>query len=270
VSTETLPVRILYKGASTVMWQSTTDRRAPGLLPYPRVVEQVLRGRGRDVHTAVDAMSAVRATSILRTWEQQATSVAPDVVVLHFGHMETIHAFIPRWVERHARGARNLPGPVRDRYRQHLVRPLWKALAVGQQRLDRALPEVLARRLARRRAEKVVAVLERYVSHLWRLSSPLVVIVGLMEPGRFYADWFPGTVDRMPVMDQALRAMVERAGTSSLVYVDLWDEAAAWDERGADPRPDGAHYTPEFHRLVGERVADVVDGWAATQPHLRG
>ncbi len=263
-----LPIRILYKGASTVMWQSSPDRRAPGLLPYPRTTEAALRARGHDVHTAVNALSAVRASSILRDWEEEATSVAPDVVVLHFGHMETIHALIPKWLERHARAGRERPGPLRDLYRARVVGPAWKAMAIVQQRVDRALPPTLARRLAQRRARQVVAHLDRYVSRLDRLSSPLVVVMGLMRPGRVWRDWFPGIEARMPAMETALRSWVEQRGSQRLVFVELWDEAEAWDARGLDPRPDGGHYTVAFHELVGERLADVVARWAAEQPHL--
>jgi hypothetical protein len=263
-----LPIRILYKGASTVMWQSSTDRRPPGLLPYPRVVEAALRSRGHDVHTDVAALSAVRASSILRDWEEEATSVAPDVVVLHYGHMETIHLLIPKLFERHARAGRERPGRVRDLYRDRVLRPAWKAAAILQQRVDRALPAPLARRIAERRAARVVAHLERYVSRLGRLTSPLVVVMGLMESGPVWHDWFPGITTRMPRMDRALRDMVDRDRTGRLVFVDLWDEAAAWDARGVDPRPDGGHYTEEFHRVVGERLAETIATWAATQPHL--
>lgn len=265
-----LPVRILYKGASTVMWQSSTDREAPSLLPYPRVVEEQLRRRGHDVHTQVHALSAVRATSILSRWEEEATSTAPDVVVLHYGHMETIHALIPRWVERHARAGRERPGPVRERYRAHLVRPVWKLLAQLQRRVDLALPRPWAERIARRRAERVVALLEQYVARLGRLTSPLVVVMGMTSPGRLWLDWFPGIAVRMPAMEAALQAMVERADSPRLVFLDVWDEAQAWDERGEDPRPDGGHYTAAFHRRVGERLAATVEEWAATQSHLRG
>ncbi len=270
MSTETLPVRILYKGASTVMWQSHGDRRAPGLLPYPRVVEQHLRARGHDVDTRVDAMSAQRVYDLMDRWERQATSEFPDVVVLHHGHMETVHAVIPRFIERHARANRERPGPVRQRYRRVLVRPLWKGLAVLQQRIDGAMPGPLARGLARRRARRTVAHLEQYLSCIDRLSSPLVVVMGLLPAGRVYADWFPGSVLRTEVIDRALRAMVARRDSPRLLYLDLWDEGAAWDARGEDPRPDGAHYTEAFHRRVGELLAARIEEWAATQPHLRG
>ena len=236
MSTETLPVRILYKGASTVMWQSHGDRRAPGLLPYPRVVEQHLRARGHDVDTRVDAMSAQRVYDLMDRWERQATSEFPDVVVLHHGHMETVHAVIPRFIERHARANRERPGPVRQRYRRVLVRPLWKGLAVLQQRIDGAMPGPLARGLARRRARRTVAHLEQYLSCIDRLSSPLVVVMGLLPTGRVYADWFPGSVLRTEVIDRALRAMVARRDSPRLLYLDLWDEGAAWDARGEDPR----------------------------------
>ena len=32
--------------------------------------------------------------------------------------------------------------------------------------------------------------------------------------------------------------------------------------------PDGFHYTPEMHRVVGEHLAEQIAEWAQTQPHL--
>jgi hypothetical protein len=32
--------------------------------------------------------------------------------------------------------------------------------------------------------------------------------------------------------------------------------------------PDGFHYTPEMHRVVGEHLAAQIAEWAQTQPHL--
>lgn len=264
-----LPIRVLYKGASTVLWQSSTDRRPPHALPYPRVVERSLRSRGHAVDTHVAALSAVQTKTITRTWEAEASASLADVVVMHHGHLEAIHAIIPRWAERYARSGYERPGRWRDRYRQRLVNPAYKLLTIVQQRIDRALPEVVAARLARRRADLTVTHLERYVDRMSRFTDPLVIVMGLIPPGPLWDDWFPGVRRRMTAIDQAMREMVARRDSSRLVYLELWDEARAWEERGEDPRPDGGHYSPAFHELVGERLADVVAAWAAEQPHLR-
>jgi hypothetical protein len=262
--TAPVPLRVLFKGASTVTWQSPGPDGATRWT-YPRVLEQELARDGVETRTTISAMSAERATSILRTWEQEVSSHSPDVIVLHYGHMECIHGVIPRWFERHARAGTERPGPIRDRYRHHVLRPVWKIAVKGQQAIDRLLPA----RVFRRRPAQVVALLERYIGWVHRISDPLVVVMGLTAPGERYADWFPGIVHRTPAMEAALRDMVERLDSPRVVFLPVWDDAAAWLERGEAPVPDGAHYTPAFHRHVGARLANLLRPWIATQPHLR-
>lgn len=258
-----MPVRVLVKGASTVTWTSGMGGPRTNFT-YPRVLEQELRGHGRDVETWVTAMSAERTTSILRRWEVEVSGFSPDVIVLHYGHMESIHLFIPRWFERHVRGLRDRPGPVRERYRSLVLAPLWKLLVKVQQKVDRRLPT----RLFHRRPRNVTALLERYVSHVQRFHSPLVVVMGLTSPNPAWRDWFPGLPGRIAEMDLALRALVERIDEPNVQFQPVWDLAEEWDARGEDPRSDGGHYTPAFHRAVGELLAERVEAWAVTQPHL--
>lgn len=258
-----MPVRILVKGASTVTWTSGMGGPRTNFT-YPRVLEQGLREQGRDVETWVTAMSAERTTSILRRWEAEVSGFSPDVIVLHYGHMECIHLFIPRWFERHVRGLRDRPGPIRERYRSLVLAPLWKVLVQLQQKIDRRLPT----RLFRRRPANVTALLERYVSHVQRFHSPLVVVMGLTSPAPAWCDWFPGLPGRIREMDVALRQLVERLDRPNVQFQPVWDLAEEWVARGEDPRADGGHYTPTFHRAVGDLLAERVEVWAATQPHL--
>lgn len=37
---------------------------------------------------------------------------------------------------------------------------------------------------------------------------------------------------------------------------------------GATSTADGFHFTPEFHRVIGTRLAEEIGEWADTQPHL--
>lgn len=262
--TTPVPLRILFKGASTVTWQSPGPA-GPGRSTYSRVLEQELAADGIALRPVVTARSAERTRSILRTWEREVSTHSPDVIVLHYGHMECIHAFIPRWFERHARAGTERPGPVRDRYRHLVLRPVWKVTVKVQQAIDAALPA----RVFRRRPHQVVAVLERYLMWVQRLSDPLVVVVGLTPPGAPYASWFPGITRRLPAMEAALRDMVDRADSSRVVFLPVWEDAEAWQDSGSPPVPDGGHYTEAFHRHVGGKLAALLRPWIATQPHLR-
>ena len=45
---------------------------------------------------------AEKTAPILKTWQQEILGFSPDVIVLVYGYVETIHLFLPRWLERHA------------------------------------------------------------------------------------------------------------------------------------------------------------------------
>lgn len=253
-----VPLRVLVKGASTVTWTSTRTPARSDLV-YARVVEEQLLATGRPTEVHIDAMSAVRVWPILRTWEREVSNLTPDVIVLHYGHMECIHAVIPKWVERHARAQVERPGPIRERYRHLVVRPAWKILARGQQQIDRVLPLSAFRRRPRR----VTALLERYIGHVSRFRRPLVLVMGLTAPADVWKPWFPGLEPRIEVMDAALKDMVARLDDPDVQFVEVWDEAEQWRARGEEPCADGGHYTPAFHRHIGTKVTAAVERWLA-------
>ena len=258
-----LPIRMLVKGASTVNWTSFMGGPRQDLA-FPRVAEQRLLADGRPAIIHASTMPSQEARSLMSTWQQEVLGFSPDVIALLYGHYEAVHYVLPRWVERHANSLRARPTLLSNTYRRVLLKPLWKLLVRGQQTLDRLGPTHV-----RRRHRKVVAQVRRYIEHVQRVGSPLVLVFEFIPTQGSMATWFPGSPERTMRMNQELAAMVEDIGLPNVRYFtvrELVDEHFGGDQLAA--QRDGFHYTPEMHRRVGEKLGAEASAWAATQSHL--
>lgn len=260
-----LPIRVLVKGASTVGWLSGAGGPRSDFT-FPRVIEQQLLADGRPVESRTYSVPSEQTKTTLRRWEQELIGYSPDVVVLVYGHYETIHLFLPHWLERHANSLRGRPGRVRHWYRTSLLRPTWMALARLQARADTVLDPTL--RAARPR--RVAADLERLIGHIQELHSPLVFVFELLPPAQRYRSWFPGMPRRIEVMNEALAEMVRSIDRPNVRFFrvgELVNKYADGDVGVATP--DGFHYSVEMHRRIGVELAREIAEWADGQPHLR-
>lgn len=258
-----LPIRVLIKGASTVVWTSWMGGPRTDFA-YPRVVECELLAAGRPAEVRAVGMPSEKLTHALHGWERDVLGFSPDVVVLHYGHFEAIHLFAPRWLERHAHSQRSRPGAVRQFYRRWLLRPVWRLVGKVQLRLDIPLLDVVGRRRARRLAGD----LRRLIERVSQVGSPLVIVMEVLPPGRKWAHWFPGMTRRVQLINAHVESMVTDLEDARVRYFRLSDVVAR-HLAGADPIPDGAHFSPLMHRAVGAELASIIAEWAADQPHLR-
>ena len=260
-----LPIRILVKGASTVgvaspMGGPRTD------FTFPRAVEAQLLADGRPAVVRTITVASERTKDTLRHWEREMMGYSPDVVILVYGHYETIHLFLPWWLERHANSLRARPGRIREAYRRSVLRPVWMTLAKLQAKLDRTIDPTIRRSRPRR----VAADLERLIGRIRFLHSPLVFVFELQPPARRYQSWFPGMTARMAEMNRELAALVERLDDPDIRYFRTSGLVA--EHAGGDldvATPDGFHYSPELHRVIGTELARQIADWADTQEHLK-
>lgn len=259
-----LPVRVLVKGASTVNWVSWMGGPRTDFI-FPRAIEQTLLDDDRACQVQTITMTSEKTSTILRTWQSEILGFSPDVIVLVYGHYETIHLFLPRWFERHANSLKATRRPLNDFYRQRLLRPVWMFLARLQAKIDTRLDPTVRRN----RPVHVAADLEEYISQVQKVGSPLVFVFELLPPAQKYRTWFPGMTARMQVMNEAIADMVKRVGKPNVRYFpvsEIIDKYCDGDLERATP--DGFHYTPELHGLIGEHLAREISRWADTQPHL--
>ena len=80
-------------------------------------------------------------------------------------------------------------------------------------------------------------------------------------------DWFPGWPLRRQLLNDGLRNLADKYDNVEFFpIVDLMMQFEA--NTPADLWRDGIHFSPQFHRAIGEKLADHVEKWASSQPHL--
>lgn len=257
-----IPLRVLVKGASTVVWTSWMGGPRSDLA-YPRVIENELLAAGRPAEVRVTALGSARTKDALKEWEREVVPWSPDVIVLHYGHFETIHLLLPAWLESYANKFSRRPGPVREVY-QTAVKKTWKSLAKAQQFADQRVDQTIMAHRPRR----VAADLESLLKRVRNVGSPLVIIPDLLPPGPPYQKWFPGMGARVEVMNATLDDLVARLDNPDIRRFSVTKVVSNLDLEG-EPAPDGGHYTPAVHRAVGRELAQVILDWSEDQPHLK-
>jgi lysophospholipase L1-like esterase len=260
-----LPIRVLVKGASTVNWVSFMGGPRSDFA-YPRATEAALVAAGRPAEVRDTSLAAEAPKAALRTWQREVVNWSPDVIVLHYGHMESIHLFLPRALQRHAQTLQNRPGRVRDLYRQRVARPGWKALARLQQRILRKVPPTT---LFAPKARRAALDLEQLIRRVQSVGSPLVLVMELTPPGSNYADWFPGIGERLEAMNDAMRDVVRRVDQPNVRMFPTKTALAGVADSPETLNPDGAHYTPEAHRALGATLAHEIGDWVDAEGHLK-
>ena len=263
MTSQPLPLRVLVKGSSVV--NQVSWRGGPRTdFTFPRALEEQLLYDGQPCDVRTITAMAETTGPILKTWQQEVIGFSPDVIVLLYGYVETIHGFLPRWLERHANTWKARPRRLRSLYRRTILRRTWKLVAELQMRLDRVIPSS-----RRGRNRRVAAHLEEYISQVQTVASPLVLLMELLPPASRYDRWFPGMTARIAAMNDALAATVERVDRPNVRFFrmrHLVDEHHDGDLDAA--MPDGSHFSPEMHRHVGTALAREIEAWAETQPHL--
>ncbi len=244
------------KGSSPANWVSYMGG-PPTDLTYPRVLERELLITGRNAVVRNLAATSERVTTGIRNWESQIFPWSPDVVSLNYGLYEAVHLFLPQPFERHANSFGGRPGPVRESYRQYVLRPIWKALAIAQQRTDARVPASAFRR----RATRFTDNLEQLVRRILYISNPLVLLPEIPPPGERWRDWFPGIAPRIQMINTAMEEVAARIDLDHVRVFDTCAAVAPLVAAGHDIVPDGGHYTAEAHEAIGRAMAREIGPW---------
>jgi GDSL-like Lipase/Acylhydrolase family len=260
-----LPIRILLKGPSNISWMSPMGGPRSDF-HFGRALEAELLGAGRAATVRTISVPSELAKTALRKWEPEVLGFSPDVIILTYGQYESVHLFLPRWLERHANSLKARPGLFREQYRKRLLRPFWMTLAKLQARLDRSIVGAATKTIRPRRCARDQ---ERLIEQLQKVGSPLVLVFEVLPPAKRYQSWFPGMTARIAEYNKAAAAMVERVGLPNVRFFRVAELVEQHAEGSLEVAiPDGFHWTPEMHRVIGAELAHEILKWAETQEHL--
>jgi hypothetical protein len=257
-----LPLRVLIKGPSTVLWTSMMGGPRTDLA-FPRVMEQALLARGRSVEVRNTAVLGWPTPDLFKTWDDDIVAWSPDIVILAVGHYESLHAYLPRWLERGANTVNRRPGLFRDFYYRKFLRATARGVLILQKKIDR--PRVTLRRRMRR----VITDTAAYIKMTQQVGHPLILLMEIHPPSGIKREWYGGWTERIRRLNEDLRGLVATLDRPDVRFVEITDLVEKFDPAQRDRLwTDGIHFIPEFHRAVGEKFADVAEEWASEQPHL--
>jgi hypothetical protein len=259
-----LPLRVLVRGASLGHDVSEFPQQREQFV-FPRVIEETLLAHGRAVDVWNPAVASEMVSMGMRHWEPHVKAWEPDVIVLTWGYYECVHLILPRWLERHANSLKARPGPLRDLYREKVLRPVWKVLA----ELQKAVDTRVKGRFFRRRAKRIAYDMRHFIDKSRKVGRPLIVLLEFLEPNKRAQDWFPGMAERSAMVNAEFRALVD-SYDDHVVLLPVPEIAMTRSDLDKEPAADGFHYNAEMHQLVGEAIVDVIEGWVEQYPRLRG
>lgn len=261
-----LPMRVLVKGASTVLWTSWMGGPRSDFV-FARAIEANLLAEGRAAEVRNTGILGSPTKDFIRTYEHDVVQWSPDVVVIYAGHYEVMHLFLPRRYERYSNRP-NVRGTATSQWwRRRVVRPAWKANAIVQSKVD-LIPDRF--RLRKRRLRRAAADLKAYIEQVRFVQSPLVIVFQLVPISANRVHWFPGANPRIHHWNALAEQVVAEFDSDEVRFFrtqDLVRGVVGDDIEKATP--DGYHFTPELHGLIGAALARDIAEWADTQPHLK-
>ncbi|TNM44114.1 hypothetical protein FHP29_05225 [Nocardioides albidus] len=258
-----LPTRIFIRGASTAGWSSPMGGPRQDL-GFPRVIERELLASGQPADVRLVTVGGMPTSKVVREWERDVVGFSPDVVVYMVGHYETLHVLWPNWLERHANAFTWLPRRLSTAYRKKVLRPVWRLLVRLQTELDHRLPA----RFGERRVRNAVADIMRATALVRDIQSPLVVVMETPLPGSHGVALFPGMPQRVDLLNRLVAEAVAARGDGEVqVFATNAIVSAACPNRD-EALPDGFHFSPAMHDVVGRALAAQIQEWTGTQSHL--
>jgi len=261
-----LPLRVLLKGPSNISWMSPMGGPRTDF-SFARALEAELLGAGRAATVQAISVPSELAKQTLGDWEREVLGFSPDVIALTYGQYESVHLFLPRWLERHANSLKARPGVVRERYRKHILRPIWMTLAKLPARLDKGWVGEATKQIRPRRC---VRDQETFIRQVLKVGSPLVIVFEVLPPAKRYQSWFPGMTARIAEYNRMAAEMIERLDLPNVRFFRVNELVEQHAEGSLEVAiPDGFHWTPHMHRVIGGELAREILKWAETQEHLR-
>jgi hypothetical protein len=242
--------RIVIAGSSVSLFVVPREERSEGT--YGELLPDLLGG-DIDVRHVGKWFQHVR--ELRRDYELSVRNHFPDVLVLHFGFVDSQPRVVPTWVARHFQSWDRSPNRAALAYRDSLAPTLWRGLRKVQQ-------STAGWPTHRVSPGHYVEELRRIITMARAETGCLVLVLDIDPPGPRYEHWVPGMGDRIARYRTLQQDLVDELADPLVRVVPLAHHAR---EHGLDAiLPDGIHRSPLGHRLAAEAIAKEVTAWRAT------
>lgn len=247
------PLSVVAFGNSVATLQlPARSDRAEGT--YVEVLADVLSGEGVPSVPHLESRWFGFLVKQVRDFERTVRVHAPDVLVVQFGLNEYQPWLLPIPVLRHLMVQNQAVTRTARAYRRLVAPRLWKAVRGYRRRLagpvGRHTWQTTPRRFGR--------TLERFLRNVRLEARPLVLVLDIDVPNDRLEHFLPGMRDRHAVFQQVLADAVAALQDPDVRLVRVSEITAGL---GTGALPDGMHYSPATHEVVGRALAQEVLSW---------
>lgn len=245
------PLRVLVVGAS-MTYMVVPPRAGPSEGNYVQHLRRLLAARGEPAHVMLRSRWYGRVDEHLRAFEAGIRDRLPDVVVLDIGEGSSHPRIIPNVLTRHLLTWDRTSRLGARAYRTHVADRIWRVLRQVQRFAARHAPLGLSR-LPPGRFRHDAA---RLVDLIRTETGAAIVVVGVDPAGPRARYWLPGLDERARHYDRLLQQLVATTADPGITYLPRAVDTAVVPVD--DLLPDGLHRTAAGHRMLAERLVDVV------------
>ena len=133
-----------------------------------------------------------------------------------------------------------------------------------QKRIDRP-----GRELNKRRLRRAIVDTRAYIKMVQQVGHPLILLMEMHPPAGIKNDWYGGWAGRIIKLNDSLRELVKDIDHPDVRFAEVTDLMSHFDPGTPEALwADGIHFSPQFHRAIGEKFAGIVEVWASDQEHL--
>lgn len=252
------PLSVVAFGNSVATLQlPARSNRAQGT--YVEVLADVLTGAGVPTVPHLESDWFGFLVDAFPQYARRVRVHAPDVLVVQFGLNEYQPWLLPIPVIRHLMVQNQATTRTARTYRRVVTPRLWRVVRGYRRRAS----AVVGQRTWQTTPRRFDRTLERLLRNVRLEARPLVLVLDIDPPGATLSHFLPGLEQRHEVFQQVLADVVARVADPEVRLVRVSEINASLGEGAL---PDGMHYSPATHEVVGRALAEEVLTWLGARP----
>jgi lysophospholipase L1-like esterase len=218
---------------------------------YSDVLADELTDLGLPATVALEAKWFDFLKDVADEWEERVRPHRPQVLIVQYGLNESQPYLAPVWLVRHLLRKDEHTTRLGRLYRRTLAQWLWKALRTFR-RIAAPLAGTWLLQMSPHRFEQA---LRRLIHIAAAERGCLVLVFDVNPPGDVLTHFLPGQDKRHAVFQQVIRDTITSIASPQVRLFAASEICAPLPKHGL---PDGMHFSPEAHELIGQALAGEI------------